>query len=351
MASPRWYPTVTQLPDGRILVVAGESTCNFCNVAVSEIYNPATNAWTALNGAPKTFPYYPHVYVLPDGRIFVPAAVRAPIVSQVLDLTALTWTAAGGPSVDGGSSVMYLPGKFLKSGTSVDPDMAVRSAAATAYVIDMTQTAPAPAWRAVPSMAFARVYHTLTSLPDGTVLNTGGGPTTAATDVGAAVLAAELWNPTTETWTTLASMHAPRLYHSEAMLMPDGRVLIAGGGRFDDATLPTDQFSAEFYLPPYLFKGPRPVVTAAPATVAHGQVFTVTTPNAASIASVSLIRYGAITHSINMGQRFLPLAFTVGTGSLSVTAPATANLAPPGNYMLFIVDTNGVPSVAATIRI
>jgi chitodextrinase len=349
MANPRWYPSVTALPDGRFFVLAGESACNDCWVNVPEIYNPGTNSWSQLSSASQGFPYYPHVYVLPDGRIFVPSTTEEPIVSKVLDLGTNTWSPVGGPAVDGGSSAMYQPWKFIKEGTSTDPDLAVRSTQTTTFVLDMTQ--PSPVWQQVQSMHHPRTFHVTTLLPDGNVLVTGGGPSTAATDTANAVMPAELWSPTTQTWTEAASMHAARLYHSTALLVPDGRVLISGGGRFDDTTLPTDQFTAEFFLPPYLFKGPRPTITAAPPTVGLGQVFTVQTPNAAEIASVVLIRYGAVTHHINMGQRMVPLSFSAGSSSLTVTAPASANLVPPGNYMLFIVNGNGVPSVAATIKL
>jgi len=133
--------------------------------------------------------------------------------------------------------------------------------------------------------------------------------------------------------------------------MPDARVLVMGGGRFNGINeIATNQLNAEFYSPPYLFKGARPAITSAPATLTYGQVFTVQTPDAARIASVSLIRYGAVTHSINMAQVYVPLTFSAGSGSLTVTAPASGNLAPPGYYMLFIVDSNGVPSIAATTR-
>jgi hypothetical protein len=266
----------------------------------------------------------------------------------VLNLTTHTWTAVGGATVEGGSSAMYLPNKFLKEGKSTDPDLTVTNSVATAYVLDMTQTSPA--WRQVASMAFARTFHCTTSLPDGTLLVTGGGPTTNALDTTHAILPAELWSPTTESWTTLASMSAARLYHSEALLLPDGRVLISGGGRFNDDTEPTDQFSAEFFSPPYLFKGARPTITSAPSQLVYAQSFTVQTPDAARIAQVSLIRFGSVTHTFNMSQRFLPLSFTTGSGSLTVTAPVNSNLAPPGNYMLFLVDTNGIPSVAAIVH-
>jgi hypothetical protein len=349
MAYPRWYPTVTTLSDGRLIVNSGETNCDGCYVPVPEIYNPSTNSWSQLNSAPFTFPYYPYVYQLPDGRVLVAGSQEHSIVSQVLDLNTLTWTAVGGSTaVDGGSSAMYVPNKVLKLGTSVDPDLAATSSFATAYVLDMTQTTPA--WRQVASMAFPRTYHTTTVLPDGNVLVTGGGTTTGAVDIAHAVLPVELWSPVTESWTTLASMSAPRLYHSEALLLPDARVEISGGGRFDDLSASADQFNVEFFAPPYLFKGSRPVIASAPSQLAYGQNFSVQTPDAARIAKVSLIRFGSVTHTFNMSQRFLPLSFSVGAGSLTVTAPVDANLAPGGNYMLFIVDTNGVPSVAAIVH-
>jgi hypothetical protein len=349
MSFPRWYPTPTTLPDGRLIVMSGETNCDECDETVHEIYDPSTNSWSKLSTVPFFFPYYPHGYVLPDGRIFVSSTAEAPIVSEVLDLNAMAWTAVGGPATpDGGSSAMYLPSKFLKTGKSCDPDLTVQPAAATAFVLDMTQTSPA--WRQVASMSFPRTFHNSTILPDGNVLVTGGGPSTNALDTTNAVLPAELWSPTTETWTTLASMSAPRLYHSEALLLPDGRVLISGGGRFNDDTESTDQFSAEFFEPPYLFKGPRPTISSAPSQLSYGQDFTVQTPDVSRIAKVSLIRFGSATHAINMSQRYIPLAFTAGGNSLTVTAPVNAHLAPPGNYMLFIVDTNGIPSVAAIVH-
>jgi len=109
--------------------------------------------------------------------------------------------------------------------------------------------------------------------------------------------------------------------------------------------------NAEVYAPPYLFKGARPVITGVPATVGYNQTVTVQTPDAARIASVVLIAPSEVTHAFNMGQRFVPLSFTVGTGALSVTMPPNGNAAPPGYYMLFIVDANGIPSVARFVQL
>jgi fibronectin type 3 domain-containing protein len=349
MSSGRWYPTATTLPDGRIIALSGESNCDGCYVTQPEIYNPATNTWSSLNNAKLSFPYYPHTFVLPDGRALVSSTAEAPIISRVLDLSAQKWTAVGSNALDGGTAAMYRPGKILKAGTSVDPDTAVRQSVSTAYVLDMTQASPA--WRQVASMAFPRTYATMVLLPDGNVFVEGGGVTTAATDLSGAVLQAEIWSPASETWTTVASMATPRLYHSTALLMPDGRVLVAGGGRFNSASEPTDQPSAEYYLPPYLFKGARPTITSAPSAVQVGQTFFVQTPDAAQIGSVVLMRIGSVTHNFNMSQSYVPLTFQVATGGINVQAPPNSNLAPPGYYMLFIVSTNGEPSIAPIVNL
>lgn len=348
MSNGRWYPTVKALPDGRVIVLSGESDCDGCYVVQPEIYDPVANSWSVVN-APLSFPYYPHAFVLSDGRVLVAGTTEAPITSQVLNLNTLTWTPVGSGAVDGGTSAMYRPGKILKVGTSVDPDTAVRPSFATAYVLDMSQSSPD--WRQVQSMAFPRTYATMVLLPDGNVFVEGGGRTTAATDLSGAVLQGEIWSPATATWTTVASMVTPRLYHSTALLMPDGRVLVAGGGRFNSNSEPTDQPSAEYYLPPYFFKGARPTITSAPPTLQFNQTFLLQTPDAGQVASVVLMRIGSVTHNFNTSQNYVPLSFQVVSGGLNVQTPANGNLAPPGYYMLFIVNTNGVPSVASIVNL
>src|SRR5262249_23973643 len=147
--------------------------------------------------------------------------------TRKLNVATQTWTTVDPVVVDGHSGAMYQPGKILKTGTAADSGTS-GNAAATAYVLDMTQ--PAPAWRQVASMANQRAFQNTTLLPDGTVLVTGGGTALDGYDVSKAVFAAELWSPTTETWQTLSSASVPRLYHSTALLLPDGRVLSAGSG-------------------------------------------------------------------------------------------------------------------------
>ena len=348
MTQGRWYPTVITLPDGRALVVSGEVDCYRCSAQIPEIYNPATNQWTALNAAALALPEYPHLFVLPDGRVLVTSAFDDPTPTRTLNVSTQTWTVVDPVARDAHSAAMYRLGRIMKSGTSANSDPPFFTAVPNTYVLDMNQ--PSPAWRQTASMAFGRSYHNLTLLPDGNVLATGGGRNTDPFAQSQAVFAAEMWSPDTETWTTMASNQVPRLYHSTALLLPDGRVLLAGGGRFGGGSN-DDQLSAEFYSPPYLFKGARPVIDSAPAQVAYGATFPVTTANASQIATVSLIRLGSVTHGFDTSQRYLGLTFSAMGGALNVQAPANANQAPPGDYMLFIVDTNGVPSVAAFVKV
>src|SRR5438445_585422 len=348
MSVARWYPTVTSLPDGRMLVTAGEINCDGCNSLIPEIYDPATNSWTQLTGASQLLPYYPHMFVLPDGRVLAASSNRSAIASVALNPSTQSWSAVDSGVVrDGGSAATYAPGKIIKSGLGYDPDATPAPSVATTYLIDMNQ--PAPAWRQTPSMAFPRTEHNLTLLPDGSVLATGGSRNSDVGDTAAAVLEPEVWSPTTQTWTKLAAKHTPRMYHSTALLLPDGRVLVAGGGR--DAPQEVDQLSAEIYSPPYLFNGSRPTITSAPSAINYGTGFFVATPDAGRVASASLVRLGSVTHAFNMNQRFVPLTLQPAAGGLTIQPPGNANIAPPGDYMLFIVDTNGVPSVAPIVRL
>jgi Galactose oxidase-like, Early set domain/Bacterial Ig domain/Kelch motif len=348
MAYGRWYPTAITLPDGRVLVVAGDDGCPSCVAAVPEIYNPATNTWVQLPDAANPLPEYPHLFVLPDGRVLATGTFEEAIPTEVLDINTQTWTVVDPVVVDGHSSVMYGLNKFMKSGTSATSDPPYGPAAATTYVLDMSQ--PQAAWRETAPMAFPRSYHNLTLLPDGSVLATGGEETTDPFDQTQAVFPAELWSPSTETWTTLAPLSVPRFYHSIALLLLDGRVLVAGGGRFG-GTAVDDMLNGEIYSPPYLFKGTRPVITTAPNLVSYNSNFSVATPDATRIAIVSLLPLGSVTHHFNANQRYLSLPFQTNVSGLDIQAPVDANVAPPGYYMLFIVDTNGVPSVAKILKI
>jgi hypothetical protein len=170
----------------------------------------------------------------------------------------------------------------------------------------------------------------------------GGGATSY---YGGPTLIPEIYDPAAGTWTKMAAQTAPRMYHSTALLLPDGRVLSAGqsSGKYEK--------TGEIFSPPYLFKGARPVISKAPGTLSYRQTFTVTTPQAASISQVALVRATAVTHSNNFDQRYVKCTFSTSSGTLRVTSPPDANYAPPGWYMLFLVNSTGVPSVATWVQV
>ncbi|HEX8087200.1 MAG TPA: galactose oxidase-like domain-containing protein, partial [Blastocatellia bacterium] len=207
-------------------------------------------------------------------------------------------------------------------------------------------------WRSVSPMAFGRRQMNATLLPDGKVLVTGGSSSPGFNNATKAVLAAEMWDPSTETWSTMSRMQVMRLYHSTALLLPDGRVLSAGGGLPPSPNArDTDHPDVEIYSPPYLFKGPRPSITSSPAAVTHDRQFFIGTPDATGITKVTLIRLSSVTHAFNQNQRINILSYRQTPGGLSVRAPGSGSLCPPGYYMLFIVNGNGVPSVAQIIQV
>jgi len=149
-------------------------------------------------------------------------------------------------------------------------------------------------------------------------------------------------------------MQVPRMYHSNALLLPDGRVVQGGSGR-PAATNTVDQPNAQIYSPPYLFNNDgslaaRPVISSAPSTLRYGQQFTIGAAEAVAITEVTMVALGSFTHSFDQGQRFGRLSFTVGSGVLNVMAPASGNVAPPCPYMLFVLR-NGVPSLARMVRV
>ena len=124
------------------------------------------------------------------------------------------------------------------------------------------------------------------------------------------------------------------------MLLPDGRVLSTGSDNNE-----TTQLTYEIYSPPYLFKGKRPRIQTAPTSITYGSTFTISTPDAASVTRVALVRPSATTHANNFDQRYVDLTFSMSNGSIKATAPVNGSMAPPGYYMLVIVNSSGVPSV------
>ena len=335
MNAGRWYPTTTTLANGDVLVTSGSMDTLADENRLPEVFQVGSGTWRDLTNAQITLGLYPRMHLAPNGRVFNSAPST---VTRYLDTSGTgAWTVVANHSVDVqrtyAPSVMYDSGKILIMGGGNPPTN-------TAEVIDLN--AATPAWRSIPSMAFARRQHNATLLPDGKVLVTGGTSGSGFNNTNTPVFAAEMWDPATENWTTMASQEFRRIYHSSAVLLPDGRVLTVGG---DDIP------QVEVYEPSYLFKGARPTVTSAPASVNYGQTFLVETPNAASITEVTWIRLSSVTHANNMEQRFSRLNFSQVTDGLNVVTPSSPNLAPPGYYMLFILNSDGVPSVAEIVRI
>lgn len=351
MRSGRWYPTVTAMPDGRVLVISGSHRDgDFMPVeAVPEIGDDT--GWADLTDF-QGLPLYPRMHVAPDGRVFMSGSIAT---SYLLDAAVWgTWSAPVAVRAQGdrqyGPAVCHAPGQVIYLGGGDD------GAGPTAAAERIDLTAPAPSWTPAAPMAFRRRQHNATLLPDGSVLVTGGtrGPGFNNLDPGMPVHEAELWDPATDTWTTLASEDVDRCYHATTLLLPDATVLSAGGGEFmvgdrPNAAADTHRDGQVFH-PPYLFRGPRPEITAAPEEVLLGTTFPVSVAGA-DAARVTLLRPGSVTHTVDMNQRFVELPFTAQGGELRVTAPTTTFEAQPGHHLLFVLSAAGVPSVARVVRI
>ena len=343
MAAGRWYPTVTPLPDEEMLITSG-------GPPIPEV-RTTDGSLRSLNSASLNLPLYPWTDVAPNGQAFFSGP--DPTMRDLDTAGEGHWTTFGnrdGIDRSYGSHAMYDIGKILVAGGGPSVN--------SARVIDVN--GPTPQVSPTSPMAFGRRQFNLTVLADGSVLATGGNSSGASlVDMNAGVYPAELWNPATGNWKTLASMAVTRQYHATSLLLPDGRVLSAGGGVCGTC----DQVgylakNAEIFTPPYLYKkdgsgqlAPRPTIGSAPNAAGYGSQIQISTPDASSIQKVALVRLGSVTHDNNMEQRYVPLKFTGGTGMVRATIPASVDVAPPGYYMLFIINADGVPSVAKMVQL
>ncbi|MEM1143752.1 MAG: galactose oxidase-like domain-containing protein [Pseudomonadota bacterium] len=375
--------------------------CEVRLVAPPEVFDPATREWTLIDTITDAVQYYPFNFVAPDGRVFFAGAdVGAETIytpsteGHYFDLMSGdsgSFDATGESSaIDGGSAVMYRPGQILKCGGTDSPDDPDQEpdgiALSTAEIINLNVS---DQWTGTGDMNIPRRRHNLTVLPDGTVLATGGTRlwnrefTTDATCGGTIpgtncatnnncdgedegltcdlllegeqrwIAEAEIWDPDTGTWTTMAAAARPRLYHSSALLLPDGRVVSAGGGPRGFGRAIRTYTGAQVYSPPYLYRdSERPVIDDAPEIIYYGNSFEVRSAQAHDVSEVNLVRLGAVTHSFDQNTRFVPLSFTSPVDEvLDVQAPPNGNIAPPGYYMLFLISSDGYPSVARFVRI
>lgn len=335
MNDARWYPTTTTMGAGNVLVMTGMIDPTQGENPLPQVWEPGSGSWRDLTNAVLKIYTYSWVYTTPFRNAIV---VGPRQTTRYLNISGTgTWTnltTFNFPNVrDYGSSVMYSPWNILIAGGSQPPTN-------TAEIIDLS--AANPTWTYTNPMAFPRRHFNLTLLPDDTVLATGGTSGNGFNDQTQPVYAAETYDVYSKTWTTMASQTVGRFYHSNSLLLPDGRVLSAGG---DFA------YQAEIYSPPYLFKGPRPTITSVPSAVPYSGTFFVKTSDVASINNVRIIRLPAVTHAFDQNQRILKMSFTKTTGGLNVKNCTDRHRCPPGHYMLFIRNANDIPSVAKIIQI
>lgn len=369
METQRWYPSTITLGNGETAILSGiycagdfSPPCQIYDInRIPEVLSKDGTSLKTLPNADLYLPLYPRLHLGSDGRVFYSGPVSP---GRWLNTNTGTWGAtlkdyyyAQPPwyltNRDSGSSVMYDVDKVMIAGGGDPPTNLCETINLTNEVGNWTPTG---------AMQYPRRHLNLTILADGTVLATGGtmGPGFDDSCLANAVKAAELWNPATGLWTTLASETHRRQYHSMAVLLIDGRVLVGGNtgsGPTSKSCLANDPvYQQEIFTPPYLFNGDgtpatRPTISYAPDTVSYDSQFMLTAPNAISIAKVTMVRLSSVTHSVNMNQRINHLTFSrVGSG-LRVNTPAHGNVCPPGHYMLFVINNAGVPSVAKIIKI
>ncbi|MCY7394748.1 MAG: DUF1929 domain-containing protein [Nocardioides sp.] len=351
MQGDRWYPSVAALGNGEALIVGGGPT-------TAEVYQTDGTLRALIGFDSFSARQYPFLVPRGDGEVEV--------VGPAPDLTRYDTSFQGSASRSldrddlyraAGSFVTYdLDRTLVAGGGPVNPDGSVVSSPTT-FVVDTSDAGPATSSEPAASMSVGRRQHNLTVLADGSVLATGGSRSTREdlVDLDAAVRVAEQWDPELDTWTQLSSAARVRQYHSSATLLPDGRVLTGGGGICSTCVrVGYLEKNIEYFSPPYLFAADgspalRPTISRVPETAgyASGLGFETSSP----IDEVALVRLGANTHSVDQGQRYVPLRFSQLGTRISAITPRDGNAAPPGHYMLFAVDAAGVPSLASIIRI
>ena len=345
MNAPRWYPSATTLGDGRVLTLSGDRNGPGDTNPLPQIYDPTTNSWQDLTAAQKVLPLYPRTMLAPNGDVVVLSTYQETTESLNTQGTG-SWSFIDNPLLPNlynyGPAVMYDAGKVAFIGGGDNPT-------ANVSLMDLNDTNPQ--WRfANEAMAQPRRQNDATILADGTILITGGSSLPGFNDPAGRVSTTEIFDPDTETITQVAEASSVyRGYHTTATLLPDGRVLVTGGDH-TDGTGGVQNLNAEIYSPAYLFRGARPEVTQVPSNAELGTTFFVATPDAESIEDITFIVPGATTHAQNWTQRANRLDFAVVDGGLNVVLPANPNAAPPGYYMMFLVDADGVPSVGEFVR-
>lgn len=345
MHAPRWYSSVAALSNGEMLTLGG----TYEPSPLGEVFQ-FDQTWRPLEGS---YPIelngdYQWLQQTPEGSVisFGPSDLILDIDTNESGSYTPVAGRDGVELRDYGSYAMYDVGKILVSGGEQGLGSAVIIDTATKQTVD---TSP---------MSYGRRQHNLTLLADGSVLATGGNSDGARFySPTAPVLVPELWNPDTGVWREMNTIPTDRQYHSIAILLPDGQVLSAGGGICGDCyRLNYEERNAEIFTPPYLFNddgslAARPTMGSVPAVADYSESFNVSVNHPLNIAKAHLIKIGSVTHSENQDQRLVPLEFSQQALRLSLSMPASRNVAPPGHYLLYVVDTNGVPSIGAMLKL
>jgi hypothetical protein len=343
MQRSRWYATGTTRPDGSIYIQGGDGGWQ-----QPELWTPTGGSQLLNLDTSALSWWYPRNFVLPDGRIFgVDVEGRMYYISA--DLGSITM--AGRLTADrwgfGATAVMFAPGRILHFG----------GASASAVIIDANGANPivTPAQ----NLSAAREWGNATLLPDGRVLATGGAGNYSGAAPGASlaehqvVYSAEIWDPATGQWTLQPAEAAARLYHSTALLLPDGRVLVAGGG----APGPVTNTNAEIFTPNYLTaqgggQTNRPTIDGVGSDeLKPGDGVAIDVTSAVDIGRVTLVKSGSVTHSFNMDQRIAELPFSVTGNTVNAVLPNSNNDITPGYYLLTVLTTTGVPSESVMVHI
>ncbi len=347
----RWYASITTLPNGEKLLLGGDNNKNdpiTGGERTPEVRNP-TLGWRKLPGIsidPNQW-YYPRGFVGADGAVYV--------VQEDGTILRLTTDGVMGTMQDTGLQVgtgaFYYPSVMFTNANGNPFSVLTVRAGLVVKAVDISNSPPV--LTSVSSPTYDRRWGNATLLADGTILYSGGsGVVNQLTNV---AYQAELYNPATGTWTLDATAAIPRLYHSATLLLPDGSVLTGGGG----APGPINELNAEIYFPPYLYlpdgsgnPAPRPQIFSAPSTALQlGQNFLMTVGANDQIGKVNLIRVGANTHAFNSEERLISLPFTQSGTQITATLNASPNLAPPGYYMLFVLNSSGVPAIAKIVSV
>jgi hypothetical protein len=351
MDGGRWYPALLALPDGRVLAISGLGEDGNLNL-IPETYADAVG-WSDL-ASPGPWPQYANVFVLADGQIFYSGGQYGGnngVRPTIWNLTTGATSAVPGlpvPDMRNQSASVLLPPaqdqRVLIAGGGGSDMHNQAPAVPDTGIVDLS--APNPAYTPGPSLHAARMHLNLVTLPDRTIVASGGAampedPTTAA-------LGAELYDPRSRAWTAAAAAPNPRHYHSVALLMPDGKVITAGS----NPQRTVEERRIEVYWPPYLFKGARPQWTIDSSQASWSTTVAASSPDASRLSAVSLIRPGATTHSADNEQRLVDVPFrATRPDTLELDIPANKSLLPPGWYLLFAIDTAGLPTDGAWIHL